>query len=289
MQGIFMFQMLLFSLLLLISLPLSAKELVLVSVAPYKLMVEELTNKEVDVQLLVPVGYSLHTYEPTPKQIIQAVKAKLWFIVGEQFEKKVVASFSQENPQLQIVDLRQNLSLLSDHCHDENHQHHHHADETDPHLWMSPKMMQVQVATMARALSKTFPGLTQTIEVNEQKLQMRLQALDIEITTILKEAKNRPILVSHPAYGYFCREYQLKQESIEFEGKDPTPKQLNSLLLMAKTNHITTIFTQAQYSTKASNLVAQEIGAKVVLLDPYSADYFASLLFIAHSFAEATQ
>lgn len=263
-----------------------SERLVLVSMAPYALMVEDLTAKEVKVDLLVPAGFSAHTYEPTPKQILNATKASVWFIVGETFETRARQALEAENPKLRIVDLRQGLDLMDghDHC---SHHHHHHSGAADTHIWMSPKMMQTQVELMAKSLKEVFPELASVVEQNKDPLLEKLKKLDKEIHTLLDAHKGEIIFVSHPAYGYFCREYGLTQESIEFEGKDPTPKHLYNLIEEAKNDKVHTIFIQKQYSTKAAELVAQEINAKLVLLDPYSENYFESMQKIAKSFAEA--
>ncbi len=273
---------------LLLSVPAFCEDrLVLVSMAPYVEMVEELTAKQVTVTLLVPPGFSAHTYEPTPKQILSSTKAKLWFTVGELFEPRVQKALLAENPTLSVVNLQQGLDLIDAHehcCH-----HHHHASSADTHIWMSPKMMQQQVQLMAKSLQEVFPDLAPTIQQHEGPLLEKLKKLDSDIHSMLDSHKGKAIFVSHPSYGYFCQEYGLVQESIEFEGKDPTPKHLYKLIEEAKKDHITTIFIQKQYSTKAAELVAKEIGAKTVLLDPYSEHYFESMRQITKSFQEATE
>ena len=93
-------------------------------------------------------------------------------------------------------------------------------------------------------------------------------------------------MVSHPAYAYFCRDYNLTQLSIEFEGKDPTPFQLTAILNKARDAHIKKIFIQAQYNSKGARLFAKELGAEVVMLGPYAEDYIHSMLEIARRFAE---
>lgn len=266
------------------ALGFAAERVALVSMAPYVGMVQALSDNQVQVELLVPAGFSAHTYEPTPKQIMNATKGAIWFTVGELFETRVEAALKAENPALVVVDLRQGLSLMGGHDHEG---HFHCCGSADTHIWMSPKMMQTQVGLMAKSLIDVFPELAPTIEKNKAPLLERLSSLDKEIHTLLDAHKGQIIFVAHPAYGYFCREYGLIEQSIEFEGKDPTPKHLYKLIEKAKTDNVHTIFIQMQYGTKAAELVANEIGAKLVVLNPYSEHYFESMLQIAKSFSEA--
>lgn len=255
---------------------------VLVSVAPHKLFVEKIAGDTVQVGLLVPAGTSAHTYEPTPKQMLAASRACIWFRIGEPFETRAIQALKSYNSSLEIVDLRQGLDLIdcahtSCTCH---------ANTSDLHFWLSARMAQTQADTIAEALSKIYPEHTHLYQTNLKQFKEELKNLDHEIQTILQPIKNRHILVSHPAYAYFCRDYQLIQSCIEFEGKDPTPQQLNKILNFARNSSIHTIFIQMQYNNKGARLIAQTIGAKVVTLDPYAECYFDSMLEIAHAFAE---
>lgn len=257
------------------------ERLVLVTVAPYVDMVQALVDKEVTVQLVVPTGYSSHTFEPTPRQMLRASHAQIWFIIGELFETKAIKALQAQNPKLRVVDLRQGLSLLSDHtC-----KAHSHA--ADLHIWMSPKMIETQVRLMAKSLEETFPELKEKIERNLKTLLTKLEELDTFIRNTLKDAVGKTIFVSHPAYGYFCREFGLQQVSIEFEGKDPTPRQIVQIVERARKDKITHIFVQEQYSRKASQIIANEIGAEIVVLDPYAENYFPNMQQIATSFARS--
>jgi zinc transport system substrate-binding protein len=74
--------------------------------------------------------------------------------------------------------------------------------------------------------------------------------------------------------------------SIEFEGKDPTPQQLTKVLRQAREENIKTIFIQKQYNNKGAKLIARELNAKIVMLDPYAEDYMTSMREIAQAFAK---
>lgn len=255
---------------------------VLVSVAPHKFFVEKISGETLSIGLMVPAGASSHTYEPSPRQMIEAGKADLWFQIGEGFEERAGRSLQSHNPRLQLVNLQSGLDLIYDHqcAHCKKHR-----DSVDPHFWLSARQGKIQAETIAKTLSARYPQHQELYRQNLQKFLGELDQLDKDISTILQASPQRMIMVSHPAYAYFCRDYSLQQLSIEFEGKDPTPQQLTNVILQAKQARITTIFVQKQYSNKGAKLIAQQLGAQVVTLDPYAEQYMTAMLAIARAFA----
>lgn len=260
----------------------TANPYVLVSIAPHQFFVKKIAGDTVQIGLMVPAGASAHTYEPTPRQMLKASGATLWFRTGEPFEERAIQALQSHNKKLMVVDLRKGLDLINDphtgcHCC---------PGAADLHFWLSARLAKTQANTIADALIQTYPQHEKLYRENLKKFHDELTQLDHEIQTILASIPNRNILVSHPAYAYFCRDYNLKQFSIECEGKDPTPQQLNKILNLARQLKIKTIFIQQQYSSKGARLIAEDIGAKVVTLDPYSEQYITSMLDIAHAFAK---
>jgi zinc transport system substrate-binding protein len=261
---------------------------VLVTLSPYKFFVEKIAGDTLDINVMVPAGSSAHTYEPTPKQMLSASHADLWFIIGEPFEHRALAVLQTHNPKLITIDMRQGIDLIYAHEGDPENAScvcHCHTG-VDLHFWLSPKLAKQQAKTIAEALIRYYPERKNRYIQNLEMFLKELDLLNEEIIKILSPLQNRVILVSHPAYAYFCRDYKIRQLSIEFEGKDPTPQQLTKLLQKAHQNQIRTIFTQRQYSNKGAKLIAAELNAKIVELDPYSEDYINSMREIATRFAQ---
>jgi zinc transport system substrate-binding protein len=254
--------------------------MVLVTVAPYVEIIEMLTDKSVQCELVVPPGASFHDYEPTPKQMLRAQKAKIWFGIGEPFEQKVSAFLLKHNPQFMYIDLREGVQLLTSSC------SHHGHESYDPHMWLSPQIMEQQTKTIAHALVKAFPECTGTIEKNLPLILQKLSDLDAELRKLFANKHDLVVLVAHPAYGYFCDAYGIKQLSIEHDGKEPTAKQLTHLIVEAKKLHIHRVFTQGQYPSKGAILVAHEIDAQVISLQPYAQNYFEAMREIGKQFSE---
>ncbi len=250
---------------------------VLVSVAPQKFLVETIAKNHVEVVVLVPSGASPHSYEPSMRQMMEAFEGKIWFRIGEGFETRAQSVLST---QMDIVDQREGVHLLPCGC------HHQDRDAHDSHIWLSPNALKIQAQTITKALSRHFPDLTSFFEKNCSLLCHELDALDEEIRSLVASCQCRTVLVSHPAFGYFCRDYGFVQLSIEIEGKEPTPKQVTLLLQEARKAGIHRVYVQPQYNQKGAVRVAQELHATLETIDPYQEDVIASLRKIAQLFSE---
>ena len=261
---------------------------VLVSIPPYIYFVNELTEGQLTAVSLVPSGANPHLYEPTPKQVQQAKDAKVWIRLSENFEKKIAKSLQEQNKDLTILNLAETINLLplqSDkqccscsHCLD--------TESKDLHIWLSLKLAHTQALEIANVLIKAFPEKKEMIQKNLILLQDKFAEADISFTKKLAPFKNEAILVSHPAFGYFCHDYELEQISIEYDGKDPLPGQLADILQLTETTKIRTVFTQAQYNNKGAEIISRKLQLPIHEVDPYSADYLNNLKHIVHLIVE---
>ncbi|ADI39110.1 ABC-type transporter, substrate-binding lipoprotein [Waddlia chondrophila WSU 86-1044] len=260
---------------------------ILVSIAPYKFFVERIAGDTVTVQQMVPTGSSPHSYEPSSRSILKASKADAWFRIGESFEKRAKQAMLSHNNQMIVVDLREGVNGIHTH---EGHGHGcHHEDCIDPHIWLSPREGKKQAQTIYKTLVKLYPENKDQYHQSLKKFEKELDDLDLELEQILLPLRGKTILVSHPALGYMGRDYNFKQLSIEFEGKEPSPQQLTKLLEMGRQLKTDRIFIQEQHLSKGARLVANELNADVMELDPLSDNYIENLRFIARSISGKPQ
>jgi zinc transport system substrate-binding protein len=249
------------------------KPTVLVSLAPYEWFVQQLAGSSVHVEVLVPPGASFHTYEPRLRQALKISNAKLWLRLGDPAEAKALEAMEGQNPLMKLVDLRKGLPLIGK------------GAGFDPHIWLSVRLVKTQAETMASALIDLMPSEQAKIVGRLQVLLEKLDALDHEIIKILSDLKPRVVVVSHPAYAYFCRDYHLKQIAIEQAGKEPSIGQLTRISDEIQQLGVDTIFVQVQHNPKSVEVLADRIGAQVVKLDPMQKDYPTMMRKIARRFA----
>lgn len=257
-------------LLLFFPIVLIAKPLVLVSVPPQKYLVEEITGGFVEVSVIVPPGASPHTFEPSPKQVTHLLQASLWFRIGEDFERRLLGLFSGR-----IVDQREGVDLLGCHCCK--------IEGRDPHIWLSPSILKQMSEQICLTLSALHPDRQVFFEGNLQHFLDRLKSVENQLKDLSFPSS---ILVSHPAFGYFCRDFAIEQIAIEMDGKEPTPKQVTELLFKIQKSALKKVFLQRQYSIKGGLAIARELDLESIFTDPYAEDVLANLVELGEVFSD---
>ena len=263
--------------------PVQSKSLLLVSIAPYRFLVERIAGSDFEVKTVVPAAANPHAFEPTARQVQGISEGLVWFRIGEPFEKKVLSILEKRSEGLVVQDLREGVELIEDHLGCKGCS----ADHLDRHIWLSPKLAEVQAALIEKTLSEKFPAKKEEFSKNLSLLRGELKALDVEIRAILGPVKKRTLLVSHPAFGYFCKEYGLEQLSVEQEGKEPRPRHLEEILQRAVVESMEVALAMPQYNNKGAQLIAERLHMSVRMIDPYSPDYINTMRRLAHLIADA--
>jgi len=256
---------------------------VFVSILPQEYFVERIGGDRVRVEALVRPGQDPHTFAPTPQQMAQLAGARIYFRIGVPFENAMIPRLSRSIPNLRVIDLQEGMDLLAaTETRDDNHEH---GDDLDPHTWLDPLLALRQAALIRDTLISFDPAGAKTYSANFDLLAADLKELDRTLRELLQPMAGRTIYVFHPAYGYFCRAYGLKQKAINPGGKQPGARQLARLIEEAEADKVRFIFSQPQFSEKAASTIARSIGAAVVTLDPLARDYLANMHSIAAQLA----
>ncbi|MBE9580653.1 MAG: zinc ABC transporter substrate-binding protein, partial [Proteobacteria bacterium] len=218
-----------------------------------------------------------------PKQMAKLSKASLFFRIGVPFENVWIERISKANPRMKVIDTRQGVELMPMKA------HHHGKGIKDPHIWLSLRLVKSQAKNICDAFILEDPDHTAYYEANLRAFHHDLDKLDAEITGILKNLKNRQVMVFHPAWGYFCHDYALEQVPVELEGKEPSAKALARFIAQAKAEGIRVVFVQKQFSKESAETVAEAIGGEVVQVDPLAKDYLQNMKKIAETFVKVMQ
>ena len=210
-------------------------------------------GEKIDVTLLVPVGVEPHDWEPTIKDVQQMHKSDFIIINGIGFENWV-DNLIENNYQGIIVDTSKKILIK----------------ETDPHIWLNPVFAINQVGNIALSFSNSDPENEEYYMTNAAKYNEKLHSLDLKIRTDLKDCK-RDFIAFHNAFSYFADEYNLNQHTIVATTNSHgvvTAKTLENVISTARELNINIIFSEEIVNTKTSQIIANEIGGKVLVLSP---------------------
>ena len=155
-----------------------------------------------------------------------------------------------------------------DHEEDKHDKHNH--EGLDPHIWLNPVYAQLQVKNIANALSNSDPTNKNYYQSNAAIYNKELDLLDSKIRTELSGCKT-DFITFHNAFSYFSEEYGLTQHTIISSNDshgEVTPKTLENIISLARELNIKVIFAEENTSTKTSQVIADELGGKVLVLSP---------------------
>ncbi|MGC9516262.1 MAG: metal ABC transporter solute-binding protein, Zn/Mn family [Methanomicrobiales archaeon] len=256
---------------------------VIVSILPLAEFVEKVGGDKVKVTTMVPPGADPHTYEPVPEQLKELSSADLYIMVGSgiDFELVWMDKFTSMNHDMEVVNSSENIVFIEDNQSSEGDIH---GSSTDPHVWVSPRNAKIMVENIYQKLAEIDPVNREYYRVNKDNYIKELDELDSDISKSLENKTNRNIMVYHPAWAYFCRDYSLKQIAIQNEGKEPTPQGIASLIKQAREENITVIFVSPQFSSQSAEVIANNIDGKVVKIDPLAKNYVENLYQVVEAF-----
>ena len=247
------------------------KKTIYVTITPMHSIIEEITAGDFDVEVIVPKGASPETFEPTPKQVTAFSNAEFIFSTGLiDFEQSLVGRISGS---AELVNLSEGIELIAGSCSHGNHQHKH---GVDPHIWTSPRALRTMVTHAHDAIIAHYPDSVKYTEATERLLE-RIAALDNYCATRIEAAGVEAIMIYHPAYTYYARDYDIEQIAIEHDGKEPSLRQTTALIERAKEHGISTILRQPQYSEDKVRAIASDAGAEIITTDPLSEDIFGEI------------
>ena len=236
---------------------------IVVSIFPLQEFARAVAGDHADVSMLLPPGAGVHTWQPRANDIVRLSTADLFIYIGAGLEPwigDVLNSLSSSRPRVLVI--LESLPLPGP----EGKGH-----KEDPHIWLDLQIDKKIVSLLARALGQVAPGLKSVFERNADRYADRLEQIDEQFSNALSRCRLRTFLLGgHAAFGYLAARYGLEQKSLSGLSPDaePTPGRLMESIKWAKQNRIRAVFKEANSNDKMAKLLAEEIGAELLVLHP---------------------
>lgn len=261
--------------------PTTDTDTLYVSILPLRGIVSGIVGDDIRVEVLVPAGASPETFEPTPKQFIGLNNARKVFSVGMlDFETALLNRL--EMPE-KVVNLSKGIEPIAGSCsHSEHGRQHLHG--IDPHVWTSPRALQTLARNAYEAIHALWPDSVK-YTANYEKLASELRELDAEVGARLAASGVKDFIIYHPALTYYARDYALEQIAVEADGKEPSARRLADLIRLARENGTRKILYQSQFPASVVEVIARDINAQAVVIDPLREDVIPNIREITNLIA----
>ena len=179
----------------------------------------------IQIKMLIKPGAEIHSYDPTPQDLIAIQKSDLFVFNGGESDEwvfEMLESMGENTPK--SLRLIESVALLEEEHFDEEHFHEHEEEchhghsaqelEADEHVWTSPENARKMLDFVAKALESLeelkFEDKAK-IKENAEDYKNQIDEVESEIKQVL-ESKSEKIIVMGDRFPlqYFAKYYGIE-------------------------------------------------------------------------------
>lgn len=260
----------------------SAAALILTSIAEAQLRVvastsdlayfaREMGGELVEVESIAHPSADVHFVEVRPSYMVKVRKADVVLKVGlelDQWMDQIIGG--SRNSRLIVVDCSKYVEPMEvpdfkvDARHGDIHRY------GNPHYWLTPVNVEPMTDAIVEALSHADPGNADRFRERRKTFLARLESGLAELATTIETIKGVEVVTYHNSWPYFNEYVGLVAAGFvePYPGVPPSPSHVKDLTSMIRDEGIRIIGVEPYFDRRVPNRIAQETGAKVVILYP---------------------
>ena len=231
-------------------------------IASFSILADFVANaggERVEVSALVGPDGDAHVFSPAPADARRVAAARLIVVNGLGLEgwmqRLVEASASKAALVTATRGIQPQTFTLDGKVTD------------DPHAWQNIANAKLYVANIRDGLVAADPDGRAVYEANAAAYLVKLDALEIEVKAVIAAipAKNRKIITSHDAFGYFGTAYGMKfiaPQGVSTES-EPSAKDVAKIIRQIKAEKIPAVFMENISDPRLIQRIASETGARI--------------------------
>lgn len=248
----------------------------------------QIAGEAAEVRMLLKPGEEVHSYEPTPQDIIDIRNCDIFIYTGGENDvwvDQILENLGDAAPEtIRMVDLVETYEEEivegmqeekgDEHDHGENADHdghdheeaEEHEEEADEHVWTSPKNAMEITAAIADAMEKKDPDNAATYAENAKNYIAEIEKVDEEFAEIMKNAKRKTLVFGDRfPIRYFAEEFGLEYYAA-FAGcssdAQPSAKTLAFLINKVREEEIPAVFSIEFSNGAIAEAICETTGAE---------------------------
>ncbi len=266
------------------------QQAITVSIPPVKFIAEKIGGDLYHYESLITENKSLHDFEPTAKDLVKLNKSKIYFTMGLPIENKITEKIFK-NRKNRYINIAKNIKMAKiddkssiSTSHDLEHNHSHHEDGKDVHIWLSTNNISIMAKSICSELQKLDVKNKNKYATNLTKFLLDLEKVKNSNHKLLAKFSGGKIIVFHSAFGYFLNEYNFTQLTVEDNTNHVTLSALKNIISETKKMKTKIIYSQPQYNKFNAKAISDATKCKIIIINPLAEDLFKNLAFMGKSF-----
>ena len=240
------------------------KPLIVTTLPVWKNVAEYIGGRDFNYHSLLRGGESPHTYEPKPSDIKREKEASLIIIHGLGLDDWALKGVDRKK----VLDLGELFARK-----------YPVVKQPGYHLWMNPVLMEDVYFEVAERLVKFYPKRETYYKKRAEDYAAMIDQLIGRIDNCLKGAKTKAVVIYHPVWKPLLETFGIKVIEIARTPQEQvTPKRIKEVVEEAKKAGAKVVIGESFSDRKIPELVAKEIGGRVLILNPLpDKDYVVAL------------
>lgn len=246
---------------------------IVTTVFPLYDFARNVAGDKANTDMLVTFGADVHSYEPTPRDIIKIIDSDLFINLGssvDEWTDKVTEAADGKSlntlSAMDSVDIKDEEAVEGM---EEERGHSEHTPEPDEHIWTSPKNAELIVKSICSALEKADPSNAGYYKKNAENYIYELNRLDGDIRSAVEGTKRKTVVFADRfPMRYFADEYGLEYFAA-FPGcsseSEPSAATISFLIEKVKSEHIPVVFFTETSDGKVADTICEASGAEKLL------------------------
>lgn len=226
-------------------------------------LVRAIGGDRVSVDSIIPAGVGPEDYEPKPDDARRIANARLIVKNGvglDDFLDRLLDANARATPLLTLGDGIPTITIDG---------------QPNPHFWLDPTLVRDHyVPAIATKLTALDPAGAATYDANAIAYTRQLDDLDTALKARIGTIPpaGRKLVTFHDAFPYFARHYGFELVGVLLRnvGQEPTGSELADLVSQVKAAHVKAVFSEAQFSPKLAQTLADEAGIATVVTTLYN-------------------
>lgn len=226
-------------------------------------LVRAVGGDRITVDSIIPAGVGPEDYEPKPDDARRLADAGLIVRNGiglDDFLDRLFDSGSRKIPLLTLGDRIPTIDIDG---------------EPNPHFWLDPTLVRDHyIPAISAKLTALDPAGASVYAANAAAYAMKLDDLDAALKAKIETLPpaSRKLVTFHDAFPYFARHFGFELVGVVLQnvGQEPTASELADLVSRVKAAGVKAVFSEAQFSPKLAQTLADEAGIDTVVTTLYN-------------------